>query len=240
MRIIFEGTSHGVPEAGKKCACTRIEVGGRNYFIDAGCDLAQVLADKRIPFESVSGIFITHSHMDHSVGLLPFYAITAWYYKESNPPVYVPGENLVELVKHFFEAYGYELRPTQKLEVVREGTFFDDGVLKVTAIKTMHHHDSHAFLVEAEGKRILFSGDIKGPGIDFPDVYDIDAAVLEGAHLWVNDYVDEIKKHNIRSVYINHYGNYLGRPNSERFVYLRNAIDPIPAMLTTDGAEITL
>ena len=66
MRIIFEGTSHGVPEAHKKCACTRIEVGGRNYFIDAGCDLAQVLADKRIPFESVSGIFITHSH--HTIG----------------------------------------------------------------------------------------------------------------------------------------------------------------------------
>ena len=36
MKITFLGSSHGVPEAHRKCSCIMIEVGENIYFVDMG------------------------------------------------------------------------------------------------------------------------------------------------------------------------------------------------------------
>ena len=65
MRITVLGSGHGVPEAHKKCTSILIEVGENRYFVDAGCDINVELSNRRIPFESVKALFITHPHSDH-------------------------------------------------------------------------------------------------------------------------------------------------------------------------------
>ena len=110
----------------------------------------------------------------------------------------------------------------------------------MTALPTQHCPNAHAYLLEAEGKRVLCSGDLRSPTVDFPPVDGLDAAILEGAHFHVTDYIDVIKAKNIRAVYINHYGNYIGCINLERFRALANAISPVPAQITTDGMEFTV
>lgn len=240
MRITILGSGHGVPEAHKKCTSILIEVGADRYIVDAGCDINMELADRRIHPDSVKAIFITHPHNDHIDGLYSFLGLLAWFYKTANPEVYVPNEKCASLVHTYLDTFGFKLRPEQKLEIVGEGVIYDDGVLKVTSFATQHCPNSHAFLIEAEGKRVLCSGDLKNPAIDFPPVDDLDAAILETAHFPVIAYTDIIKAKNIKSVYINHYGNYIGQINLERFQILKKDIAPIPADITTDGYEINL
>ena len=68
---------------------------------------------------------------------------------------------------------------------------FDDGNLKVTAIPVDHYQNAHAFLLEAEGKRVVFTGDLMADMPDYPKVItgsdvDLDVVVTEGAHTRLN------------------------------------------------------
>ena len=89
MRIIFLGTSHGVPEPNRRCSCTMIETKGRYYFVDMGFCAIDDLVTRGIPVEAVKAIFVTHHHGDHTDGLLPFIDLITWYYKKADPLVYL-------------------------------------------------------------------------------------------------------------------------------------------------------
>lgn len=240
MKITILGSGHGVPEAHKQCTSILFEVSGSYYFVDAGCDISMELANRRIHPNGVKAIFITHPHTDHINGLYSFLSLLGWFYTESNPEMYVPNEKCATLVHQYLDAFGWKLRPEQKLALVGEGVIFDDGNFKVTAFATQHCPNSHAFLIEAEGKRVLCSGDLRRPAVDFSPVDNLDAAILEAAHFNVTEYADILKGKSVKSVYINHYGNYIGNINGANFVTLRKEIAPVPAEITTDGMEILL
>lgn len=240
MRITILGSGHGVPEAHKKCTSILFEVNGSYYFVDAGCDISMELANRRIHPNGVKGIFITHPHTDHINGLFPFLSLLGWFYVESNPEMHVPNEKCAKLVHQYLEAFDDKLRPEQKLVLVGDGVIFDDGNFKVTAYKTQHCPDSHAFLIEAEGKRVLCSGDLCHPSVDFPPVDNLDAAILEGAHFNVVGYAAVLKNKSVKSVYINHYGNYAGAISGYSTFTLKKEMAPIPVEHTTDDMEITL
>lgn len=240
MKITFLGTGHGVPEAHKQCSATLIETKNNRYLIDAGCCINSELANRRIPFESIKGIFVTHPHHDHIDGIYPFLGLLGWYYTDANPTIYVPNASCADLVHLYLEAFNQTIRPQQKLGIVECGTFFDDGTFRITAYPTQHCENSYAFLVECENKRLLFTGDLRNPNIDFPKVDNLDAIIFEGAHFPVTEYTEIFKSLNVQSVYMNHYANYIGIINVEKFVELKNNIQPIKAFITTDGMEISL
>ncbi len=240
MKITFLGTGHGVPEAHKKCVATLLSVGENYYIIDAGCDIAYELTEKRIPFEKVKAIFVTHPHSDHINGLIPFFTITQWFYKTADFSCYLPDEGLAKAYKEqVFPGLSVALRPEQRILSYGEGVVYEDGVIRVTAFPTLHCPHSFAFLVEAEGKRVLFSGDLKDPAIDFPPVDDLDAAVLECAHFPIMNYEAPLRDRAVKAIYINHYGLYIGRRSPQNFRPLGEALN-VPLYPTTDGMEISL
>ena len=80
-----------------------------------------------------------------------------------------------------------------------EGEIFDDGNLKVTAVKTEHLDEpkkSYGFLVEAEGKRIYITGDIHHTLEDFPNIAKeaLDALITEGAHFEVDALFEKLEE----------------------------------------------
>jgi ribonuclease BN (tRNA processing enzyme) len=242
MNICFFGTGHGVPEAGKKCASTIFKVGEFYYIIDAGCDVAYELSDKRIPFEKVKAIFITHSHSDHTNGLIPFMTITSWYYTKADYEIFLPSD---KTLRKYLDCVipgieDFTLSENHRISSYNDGEVYNDGQVRVSAFSTKHCDDSHAFLVEAEGKRVLFTGDLRHPSVDFPDVDSLDAVIAEGAHFPVTDYETILKSRKVRSFYLNHYGNYLGMLNHANFHELKKSFPNISMELTTDGMEITV
>ena len=243
MRIVFLGTSHGYPEPGKRCSSTLIEVGESRYIIDMGTQAVEDLIARNIPLASVKAVFVTHLHGDHTNGLLSFVDVCSWKFKNSDPIIYLPGdtENARECIRAWLACNGTPMRPFD-FRSVQEGVLFEDGVIRVTAYRTKHMEHSYAYLVEAEGKRVLFSGDLsaKGPQEDFPvAVLDepLDLAICECAHFEATEYLPLFEgKGNLKSLCFNH--------TSERFLHsvleVKAQLTHIPVIRLLDGMEITV
>lgn len=243
MRIVFLGSSHGYPEPNRKCSSTLVEVGNKKYFIDMGSDSAAGLATRRIPVKDISAVFITHMHGDHTNGLIPFLDICSWKFKDANPQIYAPcvPEQLASTIAGWIKLNGSTMREFEISEVT-EGVVFDDGNLKVTAFKTKHTSNSYSFLLEAEGKRVLFSGDLSvhGPQEDFPvSVLNepLDLAICEAAHFKATEYLAFFENNaNLKQLCINHYSDRF----LESVMELTRLLPNIPIFKATDDLEITL
>lgn len=241
MKITFFGAGHGVPEPNRKCSSTLIEVGQSRYFIDMGTQSIEQLVTKRIPVDSVKAVFVTHMHGDHTDGLISFIDLCNWYYKTADPAFYLPGD--VEATKNAIDAWlrcnGKEMRDFRFFQVT-EGPLYDDGILRITAYQTMHTNDSYAFLVEAEGKRVLFSGDLKGPENDFPACVleqPLELAICEAAHFETTKYLPFFQgNQNVKRLCFNHY--------SDRFLAsvlaMKAELPELEVFRGEDGMEINL
>ena len=116
---------------------------------------------------------------------------------------------------------------------------FDDGFLKVTAIATKHCDRSYAYLVEAEGKTVLFTGDLGHPDRDFPEIIKgktTDLVICEGAHFPVVDYLPHFAQCDIKKVCVNHYAPW----NIPHIQQLTKDMGDVPVTMVSDGMEVTL
>lgn len=219
MKLIFLGTSHGYPEPNKRCSATMIEVGDRRYIVDMGTDITPDLINRGLSPECIKAIFITHMHGDHYGGLAQFLDFCDWRYTTSNFALCLPCE--IESFRTAISAWvGLKINLHGEHSVIREydyrrmteGVFYDDGTLKVTAFRTLHTFESYSLLLEAEGKRVLMTGDLSskvGPVADFPmSVIEkpCDLVVCEGAHFPATNYLPIFEgNNNVRHIWFNHY-----------------------------------
>ena len=244
MRVIFLGTSHGYPEGNRRCSSTLIEVNGSRYFIDMGADVSCDIINRGIPSESVKAVFITHMHGDHTNGLIHFLDLATWAapFKNADPEIFIPGscDKFSSAISAWREAHGAHLNREYKFIEVNEGVVYEDENIKVTAFRTKHCEISYAYLVEAEGKSVLFSGDLsRKPSDDFPYAaldMPLEFAVLEVAHFPATEYIPILNgRNNPKKVYFNHYS----RRNIESIGTAIKELD-MPVILATDGLETTI
>ncbi len=207
MRLSFIGTSHGVPEPFRRCSCTMIETAGRYYFIDMGTQAIEDVIKRGINVNDVKGIFITHPHGDHCDGLLSYVDLINWYFTMADPSIVVPAQNVIDAVKGWFAGMGNTLRDTIRFSLTEPGVTYDDGFIKVTAFPTQHCPNSFAYLVEADGKKVLFTGDLRHPTIDFPQVVneeEIDLVIVESAHFSSDATEKALENAKVKRVLHNH------------------------------------
>lgn len=215
MRFVFFGTSHGYPEPHKKCSSIMVEVGERRYIIDMGTDITTDLTDRGLLPECINAIFVTHMHGDHYCGLAPFLYTCNWKYKTADFALYLPIEldRFSNAVKAWIglSRSKQEVRNFNYRRIV-EGEIYNDGVLKVTAYSTKHCDESYALLLEAEGKRVLYTGDLSsknGPEYDFPvSVLEkpVDLVICEGAHFPATRYLPIFKDcENVKRIWVTHF-----------------------------------
>ena len=205
MKITFLGTSHGITEKNQFCSSALISTGGKHYLVDAGAPVLTLLKNYDIPLTDVAGVFITHSHHDHFMGLAVLTQQINEFsqFKDVSFPVFVPDEEDYHRMFAFifgnpsfhgrlaYTIYGGLTDPYGDRSRRVSAVIFDDGNLKVTAIPVDHYQNAHAFLLEAEGKRVVFTGDLLADMPDYPAVItetdtDLDVVVTEGAHTRLN------------------------------------------------------
>lgn len=210
MKITFIGSSHGVPEPHRKCTCIMIEVGEKVYFIDMGTSAIDALRTRGISINAVKGVFITHMHGDHTNGLIQFVDLITWYFQTPDPVICLPsleaGRVIQDWLRVTLNAEEKEIRYRQ----TKPGVVFDDGAVKVTAFATQHCPNSHAYLVEAEGKAVLFTGDLWRPSVDFPLAaaeQPLDLVICESAHFPATEYLPVLEKCSVKKLCITHYSN---------------------------------
>lgn len=216
MKITFLGTSAGMPDADRHCSCTMIEVGERIYFVDTGAPMTDAIRQHAIDPSRIKAIFHTHCHSDHTVGLLQLLDTCTWFYRMiTDFDFYVTEQVIADTMMPCVSAMeeGREF-PIERLRphVAHAGEVYNDGVLKATYIPTHHcdPHPSYAILLEAEGKTILFSGDLSKnlEKNDFPTVAserELDLFVCEMAHFPPEVLAPHFATCRAKQVRINHF-----------------------------------
>ena len=248
MRIVFLGTSHGVPEPNRRCSSTMIEVDGAYYFIDMGTQSIEGLISRGIRPEQVKACFVTHLHGDHTNGLISYVDLCNWYFKEASTEFYLPGdtERCKDIIANWLDCLGHPMREF-KFDHVDDVFVYEDDKIKVSAFRTQHIAESFSYLLEAEGKRVFFSGDLRNPVNMENPIEDIpieefdkglDLAILELAHFWAPDkYFPLLKERtNIKTVCINHYSD-LRLPTAFE---LKKMLPDQNIVFAYDGLEFTL
>ena len=209
MKITFLGTSHGHTEKNAFCSSALVTVGERRYLVDVGAPVDTLLANRDVPLRDLCGVFITHPHQDHYVGLaqLTYTVEDFGTFADVATPVYAPeGIDFAALNVFLWgdprghERYRVENPPERRIRFqvypdapASGSVLFDDGALRVTAYPVKHIPHSHAFLLEADGKRVVFTGDLLRDLSDYPRVITdpeeapLDLVVTEAAHVRLGD-----------------------------------------------------
>ena len=219
MKITFLGTSAGIPDPDRHCSSTMIEIGERVYLIDAGAPLvdclrAQGLLMEREAAARIAAVFTTHAHSDHTVGLLHLLDTCTWFFRDASLDVYLTKPELGDAFVTCIELMESLPFPHDRLRLraVTEGVVFDDGYLRATYIPTRHCEPfpSYSILIEAEGKAVLFSGDLSArlEKQDVPAVLaerSLDLFVCEMAHFTPQQLAPYFDTCRAKEVRINHF-----------------------------------
>ncbi len=237
MKIVFLGTSHGLPEKDRYCSCTLLKVGDKSYLIDAGAPFVNMMLRRNENPYDLSAIFITHTHGDHMNGLNEFIDLTSWYYKNSATKILIPEQKAIDALTAWTRAMNGDGTRLEDMQVYEAGEIYNDGTITCRAYRTAHTGTSHCFVIEGEGKRVYFSGDISSPDRDFPkecfEKY-FDVIVCESAHVNVADAKDTFANCNTKRIYLNHYAPYRKTAVEE----MMGIADGYSLVLAEDGMEV--
>ena len=167
-------------------------------------------------------------------------------YSKTDLDLCVPDKRVTDAFEAYFEILTGEKYPHDRLrtKVFGEGLIYDDGYIKVTAIPTKHcpPMPSYAFVVEGDGKKIVFSGDLSQffRGNDFPKIVleeEIDLFVCEMAHFGEEHIAPYLEKCRAHRVMFNHY-----QPEKEAHIESLAAPGrfPFPISMAHDGESIEI
>ena len=206
MKLTLLGTSHGVPSAERYTSCYMLEAGENIYIFDAGAPVIDLLLRRNKDLTKVKALFNTHFHGDHIYGAIPMVSLFNWYFKNTDLDVYLPEDTAKKAFTDIICATdSADFCERIRINTYESGVMYNDGVIKVTAIPTEHlrvrQRNAFAFLIESEGKSILYTGDMSQhlAHDDFPKIaYErhIDIILSECAHFSIDklsECMDKVK-----------------------------------------------
>ncbi len=245
MRIITSGTSHGDITYCRHQSASLVETGKRDYLVDAGETVTASIMAARGGLHDLRAVFITHMHGDHVTGL-PGLISRLVKLAESHRPVriLVPERRAVKRLGKWLRLLRAKWpSPKATLEVYAPGMIFDDGGLRVTAVATRHlkHKGkpcSHAFLLEAEGKRVVFTGDLSADFSDFPVALfnqPVDLCVCEITHFPVRACLPVLAEMSLRRLVLNHVADAHHGEEAEAALAKAMSVLPYPVAIAHDG-----
>ena len=193
-------------------SCVEIATSNTRLLIDIGLPLDSVVKrpeDRKQYLPKIEGhidaVFISHYHQDHH-GLLA----------EIDPSiqVYVSAGT----AKMFgINAVFLRMPKVENLRIIDTETPVKIGDIMITAFTVDHSaYDAVAFLIEAEGKQILYSGDLRTHGVkgilykNLPQ--NVDYLILEGTNIGKSEYKNKTEK-EIKDQFVKLFKKYPDRIN---------------------------
>lgn len=242
MKLIFLGAGHGVPSVDCFCSATLLECGGAYYLIDAGAPVAQLFVRYGVSYDALRAVFITHRHADHMHGLPHLVDLSTWYYKDSNYDVFMTEQQGVDALRtYLLSTLENGIGDNVRLHTYGSGEVFADENVKVTAIPTNHlngAYPSYAFMIEGEGKRVFFTGDLHGgDAADFPQLakeLPSDLIVCEFAHFRKAAIERHLRECDTKQVVFNHYNENWAPALIGELANGADALD-VPVRMACDG-----
>ncbi len=249
MKIVTMGTSHGDATYCRFNSSTLYEIGKKHYLVDCGEPAEGLLVRRNIMACDLSAVFVTHMHGDHAGGLDALVKAMCKYSKHNVvPSIFLPEEGASNALERWLAALHLRASDGANFCVSFPGVIFDDGVLRVTAIPTQHMTwsvqksvPSYAYELEAEGKRILHTGDLRGDFSDFPAGDKIwDLCVCESTHYEPESALPLLSKSRIRRLIFHHIADRWHGDAGEKALLNAFSSLPFPVSVAHDGEEFLL
>ena len=258
IKVHYLGTCSGTePMPNMHHSSSILEVNGKIYWFDMGEGCAHAAYTSGIEVTKCEAIFVSHPHIDHIGGM----ANVIFLYNKLNSmhkiplannntlEVFFPDLELLDAIKTVALSGRYgngKMCFTMNEHQIKDGVLFDNGDVKVTAKSNRHLRDDgeggvfHAFsfLVEADGKRIIFSGDVKSPSeLDEFCEDEVDLLIMETGHHKVSDVCEYAIGRGVKKLRFNHHGREIlgSRADSEALVADYSAKSGISMAITHDG-----
>ena len=183
IKVTLLGTGAPPPVLDRFGPSTLIEAGPEKIVIDAGRGASQRLWQLGIPLGTVTAVFLTHLHSDHTVGL-PDLWLTGWinnrYGGRTTPfQVYGPA-GTADMMANLEKAYAWDIKtreedeklPAQGVAIaakdIAAGVVYEKNGVKVTAFNTDHGaliKPTLGYRIDFGGHSVVLTGDTK-PGDD--------------------------------------------------------------------------
>jgi len=174
MKITLLGTGTPFPSAERFGSAILVEAGGKKLLFDCGRGAVIRLAQTGVKPSEIDGLFLTHLHSDHVVGI-PDLWLTGWFLGRRAPLRVWGPQGTRSMMEHLVEAYAFDLRiresaeglPRKGAEIdaedVDQGKVYDDGSMRVTAFAVDHGSVKPAFgyRIDHGGHSAVISGDTK-------------------------------------------------------------------------------
>ncbi len=223
MKIHFLGTCAGSePMPGMHQCSLVMEINGIYYWFDAGECCGYTAHTMGLDVTKTRALFVSHPHIDHIGGLPHLLFVmhkllsrdkTKQLIHENTLEVFFPDLELFEAIKTVSARKG-DLIFTIKEQKTHDGLLFEDENIRVTALHNAHLKEdgsagwhSYSFLIEAEGKRIVFSGDVRKPCELDPLIGEgCDYLIMETGHHKVADVCEYAISKKVPRLRFNHHG----------------------------------
>ena len=234
-----------------------LEIGGGVYWFDMGEGCARSAYLSGIDVTRTKAIFVSHPHIDHIGGMANvFHLFNKLIGKHGMSfanggavEICFPDLELFASVKQVAlggRHSGAKLLFGLNEHQIRDGVIFEDENIRVTAKGNRHlpgdgadgTYHSFSFLVEADGKRIIFSGDVKRPDeLDGLIGGGVDLLIMETGHHKVSDVCEYAASRNVARLRFNHHGREIlgNRAAAEALAAEYTETRGISIKLTHDG-----
>jgi len=176
IRVTLLGTGGPGFEMNRSGPSVLVEAGGKKFLFDAGRGAIERLAQAKIKWQDVDGVFFTHLHSDHVVGF-PDAWLTGWLVGAGrNRPLDVWGPpGTASMVSHLEQAFAFDihfrilddkLRPEGAVinaHEINPGIALELNGLKITAIKVDHApvEPAYGYRIDYAGRSVVLSGDTR-------------------------------------------------------------------------------
>ena len=257
MKFHFLGTCSGTePMKGMHHCSFVVEIDGALYWFDAGENCSYAAVTKGMDIMQTEALFLSHPHIDHVGGLANLFFCFdkfIWTYRkplanDNRLEVFYPAERALEAAKclalsEAHSQFRYVLAPHK----IDDGVIFEDRNLRVRALHNLHMGEpadgiwkSFSFLLESEGKRVVYSGDVKAIDELDPLVGDgVDLLIMETGHHPVRDVCEYALSHGVRRLRFNHHGREIigDRAAAEGLIASYETKGNVSIRLCYDGME---
>lgn len=183
FRVTLLGTGSPIPSPVQFGPATLVEAGSEKLLFDAGRGASIRIVQTGNSLGSVTDVFISHFHADHTVGL-PDLMLTGWNglpFGQRRAKLNVHGpKGIVEMAADLEKAFRihYELRMAMSASssdggrirpfVITKGVVFHRNGLKVLAFPVEHVNprtgyriETYGFRIEYQGKTLVISSDTR-------------------------------------------------------------------------------
>lgn len=176
IKVTLLGTGAPPPVMNRFGPSILVEAGGQTFLFDAGRGALQRLAQIRVRWQDIDGVFLTHLHSDHVVGF-PDLWLTGWLVGPGrNRPLDVWGpRGTQKMMSHLEQAFEADIRirlyddrasPDGVVILARdigEGVVYDKAGVKIIAFEVDHAplRPAFGYRIEYGGRSVVLSGDTR-------------------------------------------------------------------------------